>query len=448
MSGASIFNRVRTAAGRFAGADQGNIAVIFAITAVPIISFVGAAIDYTRANAARSAMQAALDSTSLMLSKDLVNGVITPSQINAKATTYFTALYTNADGKSITINATYTPASGSTPATIKVDGAGDVTTDFMKVAGFPKLAIGTTSTTTWGTQRMRVALVLDVTGSMANDGKMAAMKPAAKKLIDTLAALAANPGDVYISLVPFAKDVNVGASNHDQNWINWADWDNANQTCTGGTWTWWGGWSGQTCTPKDHNTWNGCVTDRDQNYDTLNTAPTGGPSTRFYAEQYNACPAELMPLTYDFAAVKDKIDSLNPNGGTNQPIGIAWGWQSLTDSAPLNYPAEDPNYTYKKVLIVMSDGLNTQDRWPSYGNGQTQYSGQIDARQQIQCDNIKAAGITIYTMHVNTSGDPTSTILQSCASSSDKFSTVTSSSQIAAAFDSIGTQLSKLRVSR
>jgi Flp pilus assembly protein TadG len=448
MSGASIFNRVRTAAGRFAGADQGNIAVIFAITAVPIISFVGAAIDYTRANAARSAMQAALDSTSLMLSKDLVNGVITPSQVNAKAATYFTALYTNADGQSITINATYTAASGSTPATIKVDGAGNVTTDFMRVAGFPKLDIGTTSTTTWGTQRMRVALVLDVTGSMANDGKMAAMKPAAKKLIDTLAALAANPGDVYISLIPFAKDVNVGASNYDQNWINWADWDNDNQTCTGGTWTWWGGWSGQTCTPKDHNTWNGCVTDRDQNYDTLNTAPTGGPSTRFYAEQYNACPAQLMQLTYDFAAVKDKIDSLTPNGGTNQPIGIAWGWQSLTDSAPLTYPAEDPNYTYKKVLIVMSDGLNTQDRWPSYGNGQTQYGGQIDARQQIQCDNIKAAGITIYTMHVNTSGDPTSAILQSCASSSDKFSTVTSSSQIAAAFDSIGTQLSKLRVSK
>jgi Flp pilus assembly protein TadG len=45
MSGASIFNRVRTAVGRFARADQGNIAVIFAIAAVPIISFVGAAID-------------------------------------------------------------------------------------------------------------------------------------------------------------------------------------------------------------------------------------------------------------------------------------------------------------------------------------------------------------------------------------------------------------------
>ena len=156
----------------------------------------------------------------------------------------------------------------------------------------------------------------------------------------------------------------------------------------------------------------------------------------------------MAPLTTDFASLKTKIDSLTPNGGTNQPIGIAWGWQSLTQGAPLNAPAEDPNYTYKRALIVMSDGLNTQDRWPSYGNGQTQYNNAIDNRQKIQCDNITASGVTIYTMHVNTNGDPTSTVLQYCASGADKFTTVTSSSQIAAAFTAIGTSLSRLRVAK
>ena len=73
MLDTTIFSRVRAATCRFAGANQGNIAVLFAIAAVPIISFVGAAIDYTRANAARSAMQAALDSTALMLGKDLTD---------------------------------------------------------------------------------------------------------------------------------------------------------------------------------------------------------------------------------------------------------------------------------------------------------------------------------------------------------------------------------------
>ena len=58
-----IFSRFRSAAGRFAGDNQGNIALLFGIAAVPILTFVGAAIDYSRANSARTAMQAALDST-------------------------------------------------------------------------------------------------------------------------------------------------------------------------------------------------------------------------------------------------------------------------------------------------------------------------------------------------------------------------------------------------
>ncbi|MFH1345587.1 MAG: TadE/TadG family type IV pilus assembly protein [Pseudomonadota bacterium] len=440
MPGSSIASQVRHAVSRFPGANQGNIAVLFGFALLPILGFMGAAIDYSRANSARSSMQSALDSTALMLAKDLSDGRITVGEINSKATIYFTALYTNKDANAVTITATYTASSGQ-GSTIQVNGSGNVTTEFMKVAGFPKLDFNTSSTSAWGNVRMRVAIALDVTGSMAQDGKMDALKPAAKSLIDQLSALAKNPGDVYASIIPFAKDVNVGASNYSANWINWSEWDDANQSCSGKGWK-------KTCAPKNHNTWNGCVTDRDQNYDTLNTAPTGGPSTRFYAEQYDSCPAQLMPLTYDFAALKSKIDSLTSKGGTNQPIGIAWGWQSLTQTAPLNAPAEDPNYTYQKVLIVMSDGLNTQDRWPSYGNGQTQYNGQIDARQRILCDNIKAAGIIIYTMHVNTDNDPTSAVLQYCASGADKFSTVTSANQIMAAFNNIGSSLSKLRVAR
>ena len=452
MLNTAIFSRVRTAARHFAKADQGNIAVLFAIAAVPILSFVGAAIDYTRANSARSSMQAALDSTALMVAKDLSDGTITASDVNTKAQAYFTALYTNTDARAVTVSATYT-ASTSQGSIIKINGAGNVPTDFMKVAGFPQIGFDTSSTSAWGNVRMRVALALDVTGSMASDGKMTAMKPAAKALIDQIGALAKNTGDVYISLIPFAKDVNVGASNYNQTWIEWSDWDGANGSCSGNN-----GWyystksscesAGRNWNASNQNNWNGCVTDRDQDYDTKNTTPTSDYHTKFYAEQYNACPAQLAPLTTDFASLKTKVDSLVPNGGTNQPIGIAWGWQSLTQGAPLNAPAEDANYTYKKVLIVMSDGLNTQDRWPSYGNGQNQYNGAIDARQKIQCDNIKANGVIIYTMHVNTNGDPTSTVLQYCASGSDKFSTVTSSSQIATAFSAIGTSLSKLRVAK
>jgi len=95
MSDASVTRHVSKAASRFAAANQGNLAVIFAIALVPLISFIGAAIDYSRANRARSSMQSALDSTALMVSKDLSQGTITTSEVNTKAQAYFTALFTN-----------------------------------------------------------------------------------------------------------------------------------------------------------------------------------------------------------------------------------------------------------------------------------------------------------------------------------------------------------------
>jgi hypothetical protein len=132
---------------------------------------------------------------------------------------------------------------------------------------------------------------------------------------------------------------------------------------------------------------------------------------------------------------------MTPNGNTNQAIGLAWGWLSLNQTLPLNAPAEDPNFTYKKAIILMTDGLNTQNRW-------TTNSSAIDARQTLLCNNIKAAGVTIYTVQVNTDGDPTQAVLQNCASGSDKFFVLTSASQIMATFNSIGTSLSKLRIAK
>jgi hypothetical protein len=66
----------------------------------------------------------------------------------------------------------------------------------------------------------------------------------------------------------------------------------------------------------------------------------------------------------------------------------------------------------------------------------------------MTCDNIKAAGIVLYTIQVNTGGDPTSTLLQNCASTSDKFYLLTTASQINTTFNTIGTNLTKLRVAQ
>jgi len=187
----------------------------------------------------------------------------------------------------------------------------------------------------------------------------------------------------------------------------------------------------------------------------LVTEPTTNiAATLFPAEQYGSCAQSMMGLSYDWSAMATEVSNMQPNGSTNQPIGLVWGWQSLAGGGPLSAPALDPNYQYQQAIILLSDGLNTQDRW--YGNGSslgTSDDAKIDARMYDSsgngtCANIKAAGITIYTIQVNTGGDPTSTLLKNCASSSDKFFLLTSADQIVTAFNAIGTNLTKLRVAK
>jgi hypothetical protein len=67
---------------------------------------------------------------------------------------------------------------------------------------------------------------------------------------------------------------------------------------------------------------------------------------------------------------------------------------------------------------------------------------------------LNAAGITLYAIQVNTSGDPTSTLLQNCAGSPgkypdpSKFFLLTSSNEIVTVFKQIGTAITQLHVAK
>jgi hypothetical protein len=278
---------------------------------------------------------------------------------------------------------------------------------------------------------------------MADAGKMTALQSATNSLLDQLKRAAIKNGDIYVSIVPFVKDANLGASNYTANWIDWTDWD-AKNCDSGGS-----GSGGGSCTPANHNTWNGCVTDRGTssgpasgNYDTNVTKPkVGNTATLFAAEQYDSCPQAVMGLSYDWTSMKSLVSNMKPAGSTNQAIGLQLGWMSLTGGGPFTVPNESAKFTYSHVIIVLTDGLNTEDRW--YNN-----AGQIDARQAMTCSNIKAAGITLYTLQVNTDGEATSTLLQNCAFDTGKFFLLTSASQIVTTFNQIATNLSKLHIAK
>jgi Flp pilus assembly protein TadG len=438
----------------FAHGTSGNVALTFALASLPLVGFVGSAIDFSRANAAKAAMQAAVDSTALALSKDADN--LTAAQITSKATAYFNSIFHRADAKNIVITGTYTKKGGSK---IVVNGSAAIDTTFMGALGFEHLPISVSSTAAWGINKLRVALALDVTGSMNDDGKMPALKDAAKALLKQIKAAAKRPGDIYVSIVPFALYVNIGKSNYTKSYIDWTEWDKQH-----GTWECAGNSSynnshANNCKwkPDDHSKWEGCVSDRgdtdgpsSQNYDQKVLPPNSDASSEYPAEQPDGCPVAIQQLTYDWDRLNNIVDDLRPEGSTNQPIGLVWAWQTLVGGGAMVAPPKDGKSIYSEAIILMSDGLNTQNRW--YGNGSTQ-STQVDKRMYDgsrsgsgTCANAKDAGIIIYTIQVNTGHDPTSKLLQNCASGQDKFTEVKSADQMVAVFESIGSALSKLHL--
>jgi Flp pilus assembly protein TadG len=427
----------------------GNVALTFGIATLPIVGAVGAAVDFSHANDVKSAMQAALDSTALMLSRDAAT--LSNTELQTKAKNYFLAMFVRPEATNIIVSATYTQSGGSQ---VIVNGSASVPTAIMGIVGYNSITVGGSSTAKWGSERLRVALALDNTGSMDADGKMTALKSATKSLLTQLKNAASTNGDVYVSIIPFSDDVNIGDSNYNATYIDWTDWDQDNTTtsCTGRR--------GRTCktVTLSHSQWNGCITDRggsnapSQDYDRKVTAPGTSAASKYPADQSDYCPTAMKGLSYDWTGMSNLLDKMSPAGSTNQPIGLVWAWQSLVGGGPLTAPAKDSNYTYKDIIILMSDGLNTADRW--YGNGSTT-STSVDKRMYDSsnggigtCANIKAAGVTIYSIQVDTGGDGLSTVMQNCASSSDKFWRITSAGDLGTVFNTIGTNLTKLRVAK
>lgn len=548
---------------RFVAARYANVAITFALSLIPILGLAGAAIDLSRANAVKTSLQEALDSTALMASKNAAT--LTSAQVQSTAQGYFLAMFTRSDVTNVHFTASYSGDSGSS---VVVNASADMPTEFMAILGYKKITIIGSATAKWGSARLRVALVLDTTGSMSSDGKINALKTATKNLLTQLQAATSVDGDVYISIIPFSKNVNVGSNNYGANWIDWTDWEsepailktskpgnwdqigpgsscpfstssygfgcttgpvnnspitstipasgnysgyicpdadsgnksalkiglyyngcyNSVPTTTTTTTTVSSGWFAScygynncSCTgsngskvcrqtttttgapythtwiKNDHSTWNGCIADRGasanpvSDYDRLVTAPsTSIAATLFPAEQNSYCSPAITGLNYSWSSMASQVDSLYPLGATNQPIGLVWGWQSLVGGGPLSAPAKNPAYTYIDVIILLSDGLNTQDRW--YGNGSATNTSvdyrMYDTSGNGTCANIKAAGIAIYTIQVNTGGDPTSTLLRNCASDTSKFFLLTTANQIVTTFNTIGTNLTKLRIAQ
>ena len=151
-------------------------------------------------------------------------------------------------------------------------------------------------------------------------------------------------------------------------------------------------------------------------------------------------------MSNDWSALKDQIERMDPTGNTNQGMGMAWGWQSLSTTSGADHMRRPRTQLHLQgCIVLLSDGLNTQNRWYSMPQSRSTPARRNSVRQRQD-----HAGITIYTIQVNTgTADPTSHVLQYCASGPENFSADHDGQPDCRTRSStIGTSLSKLRVAK
>ncbi len=446
---------------------RGSIGIGMALGLTAMMGAVSGTLDYSRMTNVRASLAAAVDAAALAGAQapaaDLTRTARQVFDANFReqsAVTAFSAtLVTAGDVTSVRVEAT---------ATVRMTLAQAIGYTTAPVRSFSEVTVGNDSD-------VQMALVLDVTLSMAGT-KMDSLKSAATDMVNTLFDKLKRSNQIKMAVVPFAEYVNVGKSNRNRPWIDvppdssttqqacwqtrdvtrtyncrmqfhsWTDWVDGVATPRSGTWQVCDRDYGpyyQTCQNQTNtSTWNGCVGSR--NYP-LNVKDDNYLVTRAPGVMNVGCPSQLTELTPSRPTVLSAIAALTPGGNTYIPSGLTWGWATLSSATPFSEPNGGGRKT-QDYLVLMTDGANTMS--PTYPKHDDWNATLSDNLTSELCTNIKAAGITLFTISFDINSAIVRNQLRNCASSADKFFEATNLIQLNQAFNGITNQISDLRITK
>lgn len=454
---------MRTLIGKFREDRSGAIQMIFAVTLVPVVLTIGAAVDYSRSKQVRDQLQAALDNAVLA-------GAVEAAKGNGDAVPGIVANYVNANFKTVTATASGT----YDRATAKVIGTASapVATTFMRVLGTSSVTVSVNSQAVYGNGKVEVALALDTTGSMAGT-KLSTAQKAASDLVDTLYAMPQASSNVKVALVPFTSYVNVGTAYRNASWISgatdysttstgcWDTYPNAtysdpytvNATCSADGRSYDCSYTAyrtvnygtpvNVCGSYTSNyTWYGCVGSRNSPLDLSDTVSN---ADRVPALLNYGCSQPLIRLTNTAATIKTGINSLYASGETYIAPGLLWAWRTLSPNAPFaDGQAYGPGIT--KSIVLMTDGENTHSaNYPDHEGSNVADANNVTAKT---CSNIKDAGIRVITIAFMVTDTDIKSILKRCATTDGDFFEATDTTALLSAFKAIGARLTAVRIER
>src|SRR5262249_18760237 len=135
----------------FARNRKGSVAPMMALAALPLFGLVGAAVDFSRGSSTRTAMQAALDASALMLSKDAQT--LTGDAIGQRAQTYFQTMFVRPEAHNVQVTTDFQqPQQGNFLLTMTARAS--INTVFSRLLGQSTINLSAWSEVSWGIKKL------------------------------------------------------------------------------------------------------------------------------------------------------------------------------------------------------------------------------------------------------------------------------------------------------
>lgn len=383
-------------------ARRGAVAMLVGLAALPLLAMAGVAIDLTRLYVLHSRLVTATDAAALAGAR-AVNEADRDQQIERWFWANFTrttpSRQTGFMGAEVT---SFSIAIDDTNRVVRVRVRAALPTTVLRLFGKDTLIAQVDQAAMRQDRGMELALVLDVTGSMAG-AAMTTLRESAAELVNILYGPNETIPNLWVSIVPYTATVNIGRGR-----TSWLAPGSLDPSAYGST------------------VWRGCVFARHQNgEDETDTPPSIAPFQPYlwpstvgrYSPHLGdnewtnttitepnpenppsdaaqnrlgnmargpnlGCGRAILPLSQARSTVLNEISNLRAThrGGTMANLGLQMGWatlsprwQGLWGTAGVPLPYDTPYMD--KVLVLMTDGNNEWYDWPEGAPGACRTSG-------------------------------------------------------------------------
>lgn len=420
---------------------KASIATVFCISLITMITVIAAAIDHSLLIRKYHVLQNAADSMSLAANKGLI---ISEKKAEIAAYKYFLAnLHAFQSLNEIKYSVDVLQKGGTREIKVTLSGVPEL--HFDKIMRWSSKRISVTSISKDTDPIIEIALVLDISGSMEEKGKIDAMKEAAQIFIDSIFSSSSAPRRVRVSLVPFGTSVRFNK----QYYREWLAFN------------------------ENYDQWTGCLipTEPYEEYASndirfarnrkaiisrIANIPVKGQA---YEAHTITCPlqeSEVLEFSNEPRDLKKAIDNLNVGHGTGTDIAIAWGYRLLSPSwrgkfygDPL-YPLDFSNNHFK-YIVLMTDGEIWGQIYQAFGN-KYHWGARMIAEKNFEygCNNVKNDGIQIFTIGFDISNSrfkSTQEQLLKCASHKDNYF-LAEIDNIASVFENIAKKITTVMIAQ